>query len=110
MHEAQKLLGKLTHTAQIFLEGHPQLANLEAMLTIFGQKPFVPHTPPKGMQDDINWWSDCLATKAPPSPIPTPRPPIDLYAYSDASSSIGIGIYVHTRAVAGVVPTTWLEH
>jgi hypothetical protein len=94
LHEVQKLLGKLTHASQIFPEGHPHLANLEAMLTIFGHKPFIPHTPPKGTQEDIKWWLERLAVQAPPASLPVPRPPLDLHTYLDASSSVGIGICI----------------
>ena len=95
--ELQKLLSKLTHASQIFPEGHPHLANLETMLTLFRNKPFVPHTPPKGSQEDITWWTECLAAQAPPAPIPTPRTPIDVDVFSDASSTIGIGIHIQGR-------------
>ena len=94
LHEVQKLLGKLTHASQIFPEGCPYLANLEAMLTICGHKPFIPHTPPKGTQDDIKWWARHLGVQAPPVPIPIPHTPIDRQVYSDASSSVSIGIHL----------------
>ena len=94
LHEVQKLLSKLMHATQIFPKGQLHLANLEAMLTIFGHKPFVPHTPPKGTQDDIVWWTKCLTEQAPPAPIPTLRAPTDVCAFSDASSTIGIGIHI----------------
>ena len=68
LHEAQMLLSKLTHASQIFPKGCPYLTNLETMLTIFGPKPFIPHMPPKGSQDDITWWTRHLAEQAPPCP------------------------------------------
>ena len=92
LHEVQKLLSKLTHASQVLLKGHLFLANLKAMVTVFGNKPFVPHTPPKGTQDDINWWTKQLTTQASPAPIQAPHMPIDPHAFSDASSSVGIGI------------------
>ena len=55
LHKVQKLLGKLMHVVHVFPEWGPYLTNLKAMLTIFSNKPFVPHIPPKGMLDDIKW-------------------------------------------------------
>lgn len=46
LQDVQRLHGKLIHAAQIFPEGRPYLINLEAMLPIFGDKPFLPRTPP----------------------------------------------------------------
>lgn len=46
LNDTQKLLGKLTHTATVFPKGRPYPINLKAMLTMFGDKPFLPRTPP----------------------------------------------------------------
>ena len=107
LHKAQELLSKLTHALQILPEGHPHLANLETMLTIFGHKPFVPHTPPKGSQDNIMWWTKRLAEQAPPAPIPIPQPPINFHMFSNASSTIGIGICIQGRWHAWTLRPGW---
>ena len=107
LHEVQKLLSKLTHASQIFPEGHLYLANLKAMLTICGHKPFIPHTPPKGTQNDIEWWARHLGVQASPAPIQIPHTPIDGQAYSDASLSIGIGIHLQGRWHAWALQPEW---
>ena len=77
------------------------------MLTIFGHKPFVPHMPQKGTQDDIAWWTKHLTEQAPPAPIPTPQAPTDICAFSDASSTIGIGIHIQGRWCAWTLWPGW---
>ena len=107
LNEAQKLLGKLTHASLVFPEGRPYLINLEAMLPIFGDKPFLPRTPPRGTQDDILWWLTRLSQPSPPAPIPAPQPIYTLNAFSDASSSTGVGICLNGRWRAWSLRPNW---
>ena len=106
LNEVQKLHGKLIHAALIFPEGRPYLSNLEAMLTIFGDKPFMPRTPPRGTQNDLKWWLERLAAPSPPSPIPTPQQIYDPNGFSDASST-GIGILLNGRWRAWALRPNW---
>jgi len=53
LNDVQKLHNKLIHVSLIAPESRPYLTNIEAMLTICANKPFMPHTPPRSTQDDI---------------------------------------------------------
>jgi hypothetical protein len=107
LNEVQRLHGKLIHAALIFPEGRPYLTNLEAMLSIFDDRPFLPRTPPRGTQEDLKWWLARLSQPAPPSPIPSPQPILDPNAFSDASSSLGIGISIGGRWRAWTLRPRW---
>ena len=95
LNEVQKLHGKLIHATLVFLDGRPYLINIEAMLTIFGDKPFLLRTLPRGTQDDTKWWLNRLSDLSHPLPIPSPQPVVVLNAFSDASSSTGISILLN---------------
>ena len=60
LEEVQKLHGKLLHASVIFPAGRAHLVNLEAMLGIFGNNPFMPRTPPRATPEDISWWKCAL--------------------------------------------------
>lgn len=95
LQEVQKLHGKLLHASLVFLSGRAYLINLEAMLGIFQENPFMPRTPPRHTSDDVKWWKATLATVPLPSiPIPNLQPVLDFRAYSDTCSRIGIGITI----------------
>ena len=99
--------GKLVHAALIFPEGQPYLVNIEVMLSIFDNRPFLPRTPPRGTTDNLNWWTHRLDKPAPPSPIPSPQPIVELNAFSDASSSTGISILLDSRWRAWYLRPNW---
>ena len=107
LNEVQKLHGKLTHAAQIVPEGRLYLSNLEAMLSIFDDRPFLPRTPPRGTQNDLKWWLKHLTLPSTPSPIPSPQPIVELSTFSDASSSTGIGILLNGRWRAWILRPNW---
>ena len=90
----QKLYGKLLHTTLVVPAGQAYLTNLEAMLALFNNRPFVPHTPPHDMPHDLVWWAKLLDAKTLSRPIPGPTPLKDVDAFSDASSGFGIGITI----------------
>jgi hypothetical protein len=46
LNELQKLYGKLLHASLIYPASRAYLTNLEVMIPIFGNKPFMPRTPP----------------------------------------------------------------
>lgn len=107
LEDVQKLHGKLVHAALIFPEGRPFLANLEAMLGIFGNQPFKPRTPPRGTLEDLIWWRRKLVSPPVPARIPSPQPVTILQAFSDASSSTGIGITLNGRWRAWYLRPGW---
>jgi hypothetical protein len=86
LKKVQKLHGKLIHAAQIIPEGRLYLSNLEAMLSIFNDRPFLPRTPPRGTQDDLKWWLECLtstSSRHPRRPQVVARTPhLDLTTFS----------------------------
>ena len=60
LESVQKLYGKLLHAAQVVPEGRSYLTNLEHMLGIFHDNPFMPRTPPRGTSSDLDWWHHAL--------------------------------------------------
>lgn len=95
LREVQKIYGKLLHAAHIIPVGRAYLTNLEAMLAMFNDRPFLPRTPPRSTPDDIDWWKNSLNNAYISQPIPGPCTVLDFHAYSDASSGHGIGIIVN---------------
>jgi hypothetical protein len=95
--EAQQLHGKLMHASLVIPPGRAYLTNLEAMLGSFHDSPFLPRTPPRGTQGDLEWWKHRLSKPDTPRPIPKPSRLVDYQAYSDASSGVGIAITVGPR-------------
>jgi hypothetical protein len=100
LREVQQLDGKLLHVTLVIPAGRAYLTNLEAMLGIFHNRPFVPRTPPRHTADDLKWWKLLFKQPTLSRPIPQLTFITDLHAYSDASSGFGIAITVgeHWRA------------
>ncbi|PPR02753.1 hypothetical protein CVT26_009464 [Gymnopilus dilepis] len=97
LEDAQKLYGKLLHTCHIIPAGRAYLTNLERFMGVFGDSPFMPRTPPRGTDADLEWWDRKLSQPALNRIIPGLQPIIDCAAYSDASSETGIGITIGNR-------------
>jgi hypothetical protein len=97
LHETQKLYGKLLHTALIIPAGRAYLTNLEQLMGIFQERPFLPHTPPCKTAKDLDWWKTTLSSQNLTCTIPGCCFAYDFHAYSDASSGHGIGIYINRR-------------
>ncbi|OBZ73015.1 hypothetical protein A0H81_06637 [Grifola frondosa] len=97
LREVQKLYGKLLHTTLVVREGRAYLTSLESMLGIFGDRPFMPRTPPVTTPSDIRWWTDTLSRPSLSRRIPRPVEVFDPRTYSNASSECGIGVCVGDR-------------
>jgi hypothetical protein len=95
--EVQKLYGKLLHATLIVPSGRAYLTNLESMLGIFKDRPFLPRTPPRDTQADLSWWKKTLNSPQLSRPIPGFCLIHEFHAYSDASSGYGIGIFINGR-------------
>ena len=108
LEEVQKLHGKLLHASLVFPAGRAHLVNLEAMLGIFGNNPFMPRTPPRATPEDLSWWKRALSTLPLPSTtLPGLQQVHDFHAFSDASSSTGIGITIGERWRAWRLKPGW---
>ena len=59
--ETQQLYRKLLHTMLVLPAGQAYLTNLEAMLALFHNSAFVPHSPPRDTEVDIRWWRQQLS-------------------------------------------------
>lgn len=105
--ETQQLHGKLQHASLVILPGRAYLTNLEAMLALCHNSPFLPRTPPRSTPDDLEWWKQRLNQPDIPRPIPEPKPLIDHQAYSDASSEVGIAITIGMRWRAWHLASGW---
>ena len=105
--EVQRLHGKLQHVSMVIPAGRAYLTNLEAMLGAFNNNIFLPHTPPRGTPDDLDWWKRQLRRSNVSRPIPPPQLLVDLQAYSDASSGFGIAITVGPRWRAWRLTPGW---
>ena len=107
LKHVQELYGKLLHAASILQRGRAYLTGLESMLTTCGKRPFVPHQPDKGINEDLRWWADKISTGAVVRSISTPPLFLDPQAYSDASSGIGVGIVIGQRWRAWRLRSDW---
>ena len=105
--ETQQLHGKLVHAALVIPAGRAHLTSLEAMLSSFNNRPFRPHTPPRGTPDDLSWWQRQLRRASIAITIPKPQPLIKRAAYSDASSGFGVAITVGERWRAWHLAPGW---
>ncbi|OBZ65157.1 hypothetical protein A0H81_14835 [Grifola frondosa] len=56
LQQVQRLYGKLLHASLVVRAGRAYLTNLEAMLSIFHDRPFLPRTPPSSTPADLQWW------------------------------------------------------
>jgi hypothetical protein len=95
--EVERLHGKLLHACLVVPKGRAYLTNLQSMLRNFNKNPFVPHSSPRGTNQDLLWWTTILTEPSLVREIPGPYPVIDRQAYSDASSGVGIGITIGKR-------------
>ena len=84
--ETQQLYRKLLHTMLVLPAGRAYLTNLEAMLALFHNSAFIPHSPPRDTEVDIQWWRQQLSCANLSRPIREPCKPTEYHAYSDTSS------------------------
>ena len=95
--DTQRIYGKLLHATLVLPAGRAYLTNLEAMLALFSNGAFVPHSPPRDTASDLQWWRRQLSRSDISRPIREPSPPTDYQAYSDASSGFGVAITIGPR-------------
>ena len=96
LQQTESMHGRLMHAALVVRDGRARLVALGRILGIFSAKPFAPHHPVHGVNDDLEWWAARLAQRV-FCPIPGPVVVADLPAFSDASSGVGIGIVLGDR-------------
>ncbi|KAL7277636.1 hypothetical protein ACG7TL_008563 [Trametes sanguinea] len=97
LKDVQQLHGKLWHASLVIQHGRAFLINLEAMLGIFHDRPFVPRTPPRHTAADLKWWRTALSLSPLSRQLPSPCAVWDPLAYSDASSGVGIAVVIRDR-------------
>lgn len=107
LQEVAKLHGKLLHASLVVPAGRAYLTGLETMVGIFGDRPFMPRTPPRQTVEELIWWQNILNNPIPPRPIPGPVEVHDPNAYSDASSTIGIAVVINQRWRAWRLAPNW---
>jgi len=95
LQETQQLHGKLLHASFVLPAGKAYLVSLETMLSLYGNCPHMPRTPPKDTSSDLHWWKARLAQPNISRTIPGPVEVTDFSAYSDASSGTGIAIWIN---------------
>src|SRR5882757_6862830 len=105
-----KLYGKLLHACAVVPAGRAYLTSLEKFMAIFGNHPFMPHSPPCSTRDDLFWWKQTLSRSHISRSIPGPKIILDIAAYSDASSETGIGITIGDRWRAWRLLPGWKEN
>ena len=103
----QEIYGKLLHAASILPQGRVYLTGLESMLATCAKKPFVPHRPDTGLDQDLNWWLNKLKNGAIICSIHPPPLFLNLEAFSDASSGFGIGIAIGNQWRAWRLQPDW---
>jgi hypothetical protein len=72
LSDVEKLHGKLIHSCLIVPKGRAYLTNLEAMLCIFDDRPFMPHKAPRYTSEDLEWWLEQLSNPSLSRSIPGP--------------------------------------
>ena len=97
LDEAQGLYRKLLHSCHIIPRGRVYLTNLEKMIAMFQDRPFIPRHPPKQLAADLTWWNTILSLPSLSREIPGDHKITDVSAYSDASSSVGVGITIGNK-------------
>ena len=105
--ETQKLYGKLLHASLVVPSGRAYLTSLEAMLGLFHDSAFLPHTPPRDTPSDLVWWKQQLSQPDISRPISEPQTPISYDAYSDASSGFGVAITIGPKWLAWKLAEGW---
>jgi len=110
LEEVQKLYGKLLHACAVVPTGRAYLTSLEKFMAIFGNNPFMPHTPPRSTHNNLHWWKQTLSCSHLSHSIPGPQIILDITAYSDASSEVGIGITIRSRWRAWRLLPGWKEN
>ena len=100
LSDVQKLYRKLLHICLVIPRGRAYLTKLEAMLCTGSDGPFMSYSEPKGLQEDLQWWTSILQQPVITQSIPQPISLHDARAFSDASLGIGIAIVIgeHWRA------------
>lgn len=96
LNNIQKLYRKLLHICPIIPRGQAYLTKLEAMLYTGSDCPFMSYSEWKGLQEDLQWWTDILQQPVIIWSIPQPISPYNARAFYDMS--LGIVIREHWRA------------
>lgn len=94
LNEVKKLYRKLLHFCSIIPRGHAFLTKLETIFRLFGSNPFCSLHAPKGLVNDLNWWSTVLHQPNLSHTISRPVTLLDVRVFSDVSSGIGISITI----------------
>ena len=97
LKEVETLYSKLLHTCLVIPMGRAYLTELERMLAIFHNSPFLAHSGPKGLQADLHWWIGRMRQPAIYRTIPGPVSLYDAQAFLDASSKFGIAITIGAK-------------
>ena len=94
LEEVERLYGKLLHACLVRPTGWAYLTELERMLGIFHNSPLIPHSSPRGLWKDLEWWINELWQPILARTIPQPFSLYNLDAFSDASSKFRIAITI----------------
>ena len=105
--DTQHLHRKLFHTTLVLPAGRAYLTNLESMLSLFNNSPFVPHSPPWDTASDLWWWKWQLSHVDLSHPIWEPCLPTEYGAYSKASSRFRVMITIGHRWHAWQLTQGW---
>ena len=92
--DTQRIYGKLLHATLVLPAGRAYLTNLKAMLALFDNGVFVPHSPPRDTASNLQWWRWQLSHSNISRPIQEPSLPTNYWAYSDTSSGFGVAIMI----------------
>ena len=87
--------------------GQAYLTELEHMLEIFHDGPFLPRSSPGRLQADLEWWIGKLQQHTITRTIPQPFPLHDAQAFSDTSSQFSIAITIGNKWTAWHLISGW---
>jgi hypothetical protein len=93
--DVQKLYSRLLHSCLVIPAGCAYLTSLETMLIICTNHLFMPHHPPRHIDEDLDWWFTYLNQPFVRRPISKLTSLTDIHAFSDVSTSIGIAIVIN---------------
>lgn len=112
LKSSQQLLGTLNHCCLAIRFARTHIHALRSFVAKFpvNSSPFITHTVPASIRNEIHWWSATLSQEFVGSTIATPPAPLNIDIFVDASTSWGIGVLINGKWAAWRFSSDALQH